>query len=251
VHGEEELLDACLRCYASLFTDRAIFYREEKKFDHLRLALSIGIQKMVRADLGSAGVAFTIDPDSGFPRVVVINAAFGLGETVVKGEITPDQYMVFKPLLGDAGFRPIIDKAMGSKESKVVYGEGGKGTATVPTTAEERQAFVLADDEILQLARWAVAIEQHYGTPMDMEWAKDADTGELFMVQARPETVVSQRRAGSVKSYRLIEEGRRVSSGLSIGEAIATGKACVIASVEDISRFVPGSILVAETTSPD
>jgi pyruvate,water dikinase len=251
VVGEESLIESCRRCFASLFTDRAITYRQEMGFEHMKVGLSVGVQKMVHADGAGAGVMFSIDPESGFPNVVVINAAWGLGESVVQGAVIPDQYMAFKPLLGDFRFRPIIDRALGSKETKVVYAEGASGTSTVPTTIRERQAFVLTDNEILQLARWAVAIEQHYGTPMDIEWAKDADSGELFIVQARPETVVSQRPAGSLKSYRLVEEGRRLLAGLSIGEAIATGQACVIADVEDISRFVTGSILVAKTTSPD
>jgi pyruvate,water dikinase len=251
VVGEDALIESCRRCFASLFTDRAITYRREMGFAHMKVGLSVGVQRMVHADGASAGVMFSVDTESGFPNVVVINAAWGLGESVVQGAVIPDQYMAFKPLLANASLTPVIDKALGSKESKVVYGEAGIGTATVPTTAHERQSFVLTDGEILQLARWAVDIEQHYGTAMDMEWAKDANTGELFIVQARPETVISQRTGGAIKSYRLLDEGPRLLSGLSIGEAIATGPACVIAGVEDISRFVPGSILVAKTTSPD
>jgi len=251
VVGEEALIENCRRCFASLFTDRAITYREDMGFEHMRVGLSVGVQKMVRSDGASAGVMFSIDTESGFPDVVVINASWGLGESVVQGAVIPDQYMVFKPLLGRDRFRPVIDKVLGPKETKVVYATGGDRTATVPTTTEERQAFALNEDEILQLARWAVSIEQHYAMPMDMEWAKDADTGELFMVQARPETVVSRRGAGSVKVYRLLEEGRRLVTGLSIGEAIAAGKACVISDVKDIGRFVPGTILVSETTSLD
>jgi pyruvate,water dikinase len=251
VVGEEALLESCRRCFASLFTDRAITYREEMGFGQMKVGLSIGVQKMVRADRASAGVMFSIDTESGFPNVVVINATFGLGESVVQGTVDPDQYMVFKPLLTDEQFRPVIDKALGSKETKVTYAAGGAGTETVPATVDERNAFVLSDEEILQLARWAVEIENHYGTPMDMEWAKDADTGELFMVQARPETVQSQRGAAALKTYRLLEEGRRLVTGLSIGEAIAAGKTCIISGVEDIGRFVPGSILVGRTTSPD
>ena len=251
VVGEEALMESCRRCFASLFTDRAITYREEMGFEHMKVGLSIGVQRMVHADRASAGVIFSIDTESGFPNAVVISASWGLGESVVQGAVIPDQYTVFKPLLQDARFRPVIDKALGAKESKVVCGSKGAGTETVLTTAEERQAYVLSEDEILRLGRWAVVIERHYGVPMDMEWAKDADTGELFIVQARPETVQSQRDAASLKTYRLLEQGRRLVSGLSVGEAIATGKACVIAGVEGIERFVPGSILVAETTSPD
>jgi pyruvate,water dikinase len=251
VVGEAALLESCRRCFASLFTDRAITYREEMGFDHMKVGLSIGVQGMVRGDGASAGVMFSIDTESGFPNVVVINAAWGLGESVVQGAVNPDQYMVFKPLLGDGHFRPVIDKVLGSKETKVVYVAGSTGTETVPTAMEERQAFALRDDEILQLARWAVAIEDHYGTAMDMEWVEDADTGELFIVQARPETVQSRRGAATLKTYRLLQEGRRLVTGLSIGEAIAAGKACVVSGVDEISRFVPGSILVAQTTSPD
>lgn len=251
VVGEEALIDSCRRCYASLFTDRAISYREQMGFEHAKVGLSVGVQRMVHADRASAGVMFTIDTESGFPNVVAISASWGLGESIVQGAVIPDQYTVFKPLVGQPGLKPIIDKVLGPKETKVVYAAGGVGTETVPAADKEREAFVLHDDEILQLARWAVIIEQHYGTAMDMEWAKDADTGELFIVQARPETVQSQRDTGTLKTYRLLEEGRRLVTGYSIGEAIATGRACVIAGPEDIGRFVPGSILVAETTSPD
>jgi pyruvate,water dikinase len=249
--GAEALLDSCRRCFASLFTDRAITYREEMGFEHMKVALSVGVQKMIHADRASAGVMFSIDTESGFPNVVVINAAWGLGESVVQGAVIPDQYTVFKPLLGDGRFTPVIDKARGPKEIKVMYHPSGMGTEIVPTSAEERQAFVLGDDEILLLARWAVVIERHYGTAMDMEWAKDADSGELFIVQARPETVQSQRAAGSLKTYRLLNKSRCLATGLSIGEAIAVGRACVISGVEGIAQFLPGSILVAETTSPD
>jgi pyruvate,water dikinase len=220
-------------------------------FEHMNVALSIGVQRMVHADRAGAGVMFSIDTESGFPKVVEINAAWGLGESVVQGTVIPDQYTVFNPLLDDHRFAPIIDKTRGPKETKVVYPRSGSGTDILPTTAAERQAFVLGDDEILQLARWAVVIERHYGTPMDIEWAKDADSDELFIVQARPETVQSQRVTGAVKAYRLLEKGRPLVTGLSIGEAIAAGRACVIAGVEGIARFIPGSILVAETTSPD
>ena len=249
VVGEEALIESCRRCFASLFTDRAITYREEMGFGHTKIGLSIGIQKMVRSDRASAGVMFSIDTESGFPNVVVINGSWGLGESVVQGTIDPDQYMVYKPLLGRDHFRPVIDQVLGSKETKVVYGEAG--TTTVQTSVEDREAFTLAEHEILQLARWAVSVEEHYGMPMDMEWAKDADTGELFMVQARPETVASRHSENSIKMYRLLEHGSPVVTGLSIGEAIAAGNACVIPDVRNIDRFVPGSILVAETTSPD
>ena len=249
--GEDAVIESCRRCFASLFTDRAIAYRREMGFEHLKVGLSVGIQKMVHAEKASSGVMFSIDTESGFPNVITISGAWGLGESIVQGAVTPDQYMLFKPSLRDPHLHPVIDKSLGSKEIKVVYSLEGTGTETRPTTSEERKTFVLADSEILQLGRWALEIEQHYGVPMDMEWAKDADTGDLFLIQARPETVVSQRPAGAIKSYHLLQEGRRLISGLSIGEAIASGKACVMSGVEEISRFVPGSILVTRTTSPD
>ena len=251
VRGERELLDACRRCYASLFTDRAISYRETKGFDHVEVALSIGVQRMVRADKAGSGVMFSIDTETGFPRVVVINAAWGLGENVVQGAVNPDKYLVFKPLLG-ARYRPIIEKARGEKEKKMVYAEGGSGrTKNLDTTRREREAFVLTDDEILQLARWAVVIETHYGRPMDMEWAKDGVTGELAIVQARPETVQSLGGSAPLKVYRLKEKGERLLSGAAIGQAIAAAPTCVIRSAADIDRFRPGSILVTEITDPD
>lgn len=182
VTGEEEILAACCKCYASLFTNRAISYREEKGFDHLQVALCVGIQKMVRSDRASAGVMFSIDTETGFPDAVIINAAWGLGENVVQGTVNPDQYTVFKPLLKER-LQPIIDKTKGSKEKKLVYAiEGSATTENIETSGKERQTFVLSDEEILQLAQWAVAIESHYGKPMDMEWAKDGDTGELYIV---------------------------------------------------------------------
>ena len=252
VRGERELLESCRRCYASLFTDRAISYRETKGFDHLEVALSIGVQRMVRSDLAGSGVMFSIDTESGFPGVAVINAAWGLGETVVQGTVDPDKYVVFKPLLGDARLRPIIEKALGAKERKMVYASGGSArTRTIETTQRERQTYVLSDEEILQLGRWAVAVESHYGRAMDMEWAKDGETGELYIVQARPETVQSVRRAGTLKTYRLKERGKALLRGFAIGESIATGAVCVIRSAADIARFRDGAILVTEMTDPD
>jgi len=252
VTGEEALLEACRYCYASLFTDRAISYRQEKGFDHLDVALSVGVQKMVRADRASAGVMFSIDTETGFPHVVVINAAWGLGEYVVQGAVTPDQYLVFKPLLGHQKLRPIIEKTLGDKTKKLVYSRGGgRTTKNIQTPRDERHAFVLQDEEILQLARWACAIEKHYGRPMDIEWAKDGDSGELFIVQARPETVHSQRAAGVLKTYRLIDKGERLLTGLSVGDAIAAGKVCVIKSSDNIDQFEDGAILVTEMTDPD
>ena len=252
IRGEEELLDACRRCYASLFTDRAISYRTQKGFDHMKVALSVGIQKMVRSDRAGAGVMFSIDTETGFPDVVLIDAAWGLGENVVQGAITPDEYRVFKPLLDKGSFKPIIDKTLGNKEKKMVYAEGGNETTrNIETSEQESRSFVLSDEEILQLARWACAIEEHYGKPMDIEWAKDGETGDLFIVQARPETVQSQKEPTSLKTYSLKEQGERLVSGLSIGEAIAAGKVSKIKSPDQIGQFKDDSILVTGMTDPD
>ena len=252
VTGDQELMEACRRCYASLFTDRAMVYRQEKGFDHLRVALSIGVQKMVRADKAGSGVMFTIDTETGFRDVAVINAAWGLGENVVQGTVNPDEYMVFKPLLANPGFIPIIEKNLGAKEKKLVYAVGGtKTTRNLDTARDERNTFVLDDAEILTLARFAVTIEQHYGQPMDIEWAKDGDTGRLFIVQARPETVQSRREAGYLKTYEMQQEGKRLLTGLAIGEAIAAGRVCRIRSAADIARFQDNAILVTEMTDPD
>jgi len=252
IRGEPALLDACRRCYASLFTDRAISYRKAKRFDHLKVALSVGVQRMVRSDLSGAGVMFSIDTETGFDKVVLIDASWGLGENIVQGTVDPDEYQVFKPLLSQPSLVPIIEKKLGDKAQKLIYAqEGQQPTRNVPTSKAERAAFVLNDAEILTLSRWACAIEDHYGRPMDMEWAKDGETGELFIVQARPETVQSRKEASSFRSYRIKSKGRKLLSGLSIGEAIVTGRVCLIDSPKDIDRFIDGAILVTPTTDPD
>jgi pyruvate,water dikinase len=254
ISGDDAVVDACRKCYASLFTDRAISYREEKGFDHLKIALSAGVQKMVRADKACAGVMFSIDTESGFPRVVRISAAWGLGEVVVKGAANPDEYMVFKPLLGKKNTQPILEKSLGDKKRKVVYASRRRGsgaTRMVNTPKKQRESFALIDDEVLRLAKWACAIESHYKKPMDIEWAKDGDSGQIFILQARPETVQALKKAGSITTYRLKEKGKRLLSGLSIGEAIAAGKACRIQSARELSKFKDGSILVTEMTDPD
>ena len=252
IEGEADLLTACRRCFASLFTDRAISYREVKGFDHMAVALSVGVQRMVRADTGGSGVMFSIDTESGFDKIVLINAAWGLGENVVQGAVDPDEYQVFKPFLDNEALSPIVGKRRGAKEIKMIL--GGKGPApvrNVPTSKAERRAWVLNDSEILSLARMAATIERHYGCAMDMEWARDGDTGELFIVQARPETVESQRKAGALRSYSLDGAGEVLLQGLSVGNAVATGRICLIESVADIDRFVDGSILVTSNTDPD
>ena len=252
VTGHDDLLDACRNCYASLFTDRAISYREEQGFDHMKVALSVGVQKMVRSDEAGSGVLFTLDTETGFPDVVVINAAWGLGENVVQGTVNPDEYRVFKPLLDEGEFQPIIEKHIGAKEHKMVYAHGGSETTrNVDTTAAERDSFVLSDEEIVTLARWGAIIEDHYGRPMDIEWAKDGQLEELFILQARPETVQSQKEAETLKSYSLKESGKVLVEGLAIGEAIATGQAQVLESSDQIGRFKEGSILVTGMTDPD
>lgn len=252
VSGEREVLETCRRCYASLFTDRAITYRTVQHFDHMDVALSIGVQKMVRSDKASSGVMFTIDTETGFPDVILINAAWGLGENVVQGAVTPDQYVVFKPLLQYPDRKPIIEKTVGAKEKKMVYATGGSSTVkNIETPIDERRAIVLTDDEILQLARWATTIEQHYGRPMDIEWAKDGETGDLFIVQARPETVQAHKDLGVLKTYILEDSGDRILTGISIGHAIATGNVCLIKHVDEIDNFEDGSILVTGMTDPD
>ncbi len=257
ISGEAELLEACRKCFASLFTNRAISYRQEKGFDHMSVSLSVGVQKMVRSDKACAGVMFSIDTETGFPDAVLLTGAWGLGETVVQGSVTPDQFTIFKPLLKNETLRPIIEKKKGTKAKKMIYATDGNKTTvtTVNATGKEREAFVLSDDEILQLARWAVLIENHYGTPMDMEWAKDGETDELYIVQARPETVQSQKLSGQqgglLKTYKLKESGTVLATGLSIGGAIASGKVCRVLSAKDIDKVEAGSILVTEMTDPD
>lgn len=252
ISGETDLLSACRRCLASLFTDRAIAYRDAKGFDHMKVALSVGVQRMVRSDLGASGVMFTIDTETGFDRVVLIDAAFGLGETVVQGQVDPDQYQVFKPFLHDPTLVPIIAKRLGGKAVKMIYAAGaGRTTRTVPTSKAERGVFVLQDEEVLSLARWAIAIEGHYGGPMDIEWAKDGRTGELFVVQARPETVQSRRTPSVFRSVRLGDHGRTLAKGIAIGQGAVSGRVCIIERAEDIDRFVDGAILVTANTDPD
>lgn len=251
ISGEDAVLDACRRCYASLFTDRAISYRQAKGFDHMSVALSIGVQRMVRSDSSGSGVMFSIDTESGFDKIVLINAAWGLGENIVQGTVNPDEYQVFKPLLDDKSLVPIIDKKRGGKEMKMVYGDEDIPTRNIPTSKAERAAFVLGNEEILQLGRWACTIERHYGCQMDVEWAKDGITEELFVVQARPETVQSRRDAAVFKTYKVGNKGRLLTTGLSVGDAAVSGRLCLIETAKDVERFVNGSILVTKTTDPD
>lgn len=251
VVGEQELMSACRRCYASLFTDRAISYREVNGFDHMKVALSVGVQEMVRSDLGGAGVMFSIETETGFDKVVLINAAWGLGEYVVKGTVDPDEYRVFKPLLSDTAFVPIIQKRCGTKTRKLTYGNSFEPTWGISTSREEQTTLVLADEEVLHLARWAIAIEEHYGCPMDIEWAKDGRDGQLHIVQARPETVQAKAASDQLPTYQIGKRGRLLAKGLAIGSAIAAGPVCLIEHPDDIDKFTDGSILVTKTTDPD
>ncbi len=251
VRGEEALLAAVRNCFASLFTDRAITYCDTQKIHHTKVAVSAGIQRMVRSDRAGSGVMFTIDTETGFPNVVLINAAWGLGEYVVQGVTDPDEYLVSKPPLGDKHFVPIIEKRRGRKEKKLVYGKGPKTTRAMVTSRRQRDSLVLADDEILILAHRAVAIERHYRRPMDIEWAKDGPTGKLFIVQARPETVQSRKTASALKSYAMKRKATPIVTGLAIGSAIAAGKVCRLKSAKEEARFPNGAVLVAEKTDPD
>jgi pyruvate, water dikinase len=252
LRGKEQVLEGCLRCYASLFTDRAISYREENGFDHMKVAISVGVQRMVRADKAGAGVMFTLDTESGFPDLVVINAGWGLGESVVAGSINPDEFRVYKPLLKDESLAPIVGMKLGTKAHKRVYATGGdEPIQKVETSTEEQHSFVLTDQEILKLARWAVLIEDHYGKPMDIEWAKDGPEGELFIVQARPETVRSQEEEGLIQSYSLQERGEVVVEGAAIGSAIASGPVCILDSPDQADEFTEGHLLVTSRTDPD
>ncbi|HEX7516653.1 MAG TPA: phosphoenolpyruvate synthase [Chthoniobacterales bacterium] len=256
IRGHDALLRACLRCFASLFTDRAISYRADKGFAHEKVGLSIGVERMVHSDLASSGVMFTIDTESGFRDVVLINAAYGLGENIVKGSINPDEIYVFKPTL-KAGFQPILQKILGSKEFKLVYDTGRESVKNVPVSVEDRHQFSISDREILELARWACIIEEHYSTkrgrptPMDIEWAKDGQTGELFIVQARPETVESRKDATVIELYHLKSRGPILVAGRSVGTKIAQGKARVIKTAQHLDEFRDGEVLVAEKTDPD
>lgn len=257
VQGHAALLETCKRCFASLFTDRAISYRHDKGFDHSQVALSIGVQQMVRSDLAASGVMFSIDTETGFQNAVLINAAYGLGENVVQGSVNPDEYYVFKPTLKD-GYRPILQKRLGSKEFKLVYDVGGsRMTKNVPVPPADRARFAISDDEILTLARWACLIERHYTakrgkpTPMDMEWAKDGRTGKLYILQARPETVQSLRKTQQLEIYKLKEKRKVLIRGRSVGQKIAVGPVRVVSNPHDLGQVQAGDVLVTDKTDPD
>ena len=257
IKGNYALMDACKKCFASLFTNRAISYRVDKRFDHFKVALSIGIQKMVRSDKACSGVMFSIDTETGFKDAVLINGAYGLGENVVQGSVNPDQFYVFKPML-KKGYKSIISKKLGSKKIKMVYSNNPKlPTVNVQVPYNEKMKFVLSDDEIIKLAKWSCTIEDYYSQkarkfkPMDMEWAKDGITNELFIVQARPETVQSQKNMNILEEYVLKEKGQVILKGLSVGTKIGAGKAHVIKDAKDIKNFRQGEVLITEKTDPD
>ncbi|MDY6807327.1 MAG: phosphoenolpyruvate synthase, partial [Cyanobacteriota bacterium] len=257
VRGISGVLEATQKCIASVFADRAISYRTRGGFDHFDVALAVGIQKMVRSDLATSGVMFSIDTETGFKNAVLITAAYGLGENVVQGAVNPDEYLVFKPTLRE-GFRPILNKRLGSKALQMVYDRGShQPTKNIEVPLAQQKEFALNDDEILQLARWAVVLEDHYSqknrsyTPMDVEWAKDGVTGELFVVQARPETVQSRKSGNVVQTYKMQQTGKILSVGRAVGEAIASGKVRAIFDVNNIDEFQEGEILVTNKTDPD
>ncbi len=251
IRGKESLIKACKKCFASLFTNRAISYRVDKKFNHFKVSLSIGIQKMIRSDKAYSGVIFSIDTDSGFKDIVLINASYGLGENVVKGTVNPDSYYVFKPTLLQ-GFKPIIEKRVGEKKLKMIYTKNKNNpTKNISTSEKERKSFVLNQDELLQLAKWACIIEEHYKKPMDIEWAKDGISKKLFIVQARPETVQSQKNKNIVEDYEMVKKGPIITTGQSVGSKVGSGTANIITNVKDINKLKKGEVLVTEMTDPD
>ncbi len=257
VRGEYSLMEACKKCFSSLFTNRAISYREDKKFDHFKIALSIGVQKMVRSDKACSGVMFTLDTESGFKDVVLINASYGLGENIVKGAVNPDQYYVFKPTL-KKGLNAIISKRLGNKKIRMVYSSGGNNqTKNVVVAKDDREKFCLKDEEVMTLAKWGCLIEDYYSEkkkkemPMDLEWAKDGIQNKLYIVQARPETIHSQEDKSQIQKYVLRQKGKIIAEGDSVGEKIGSGKAHIIEDARRIKEFRQGEVLVTDMTDPD
>ena len=252
IKGDESLLDTCRRCFASLFTDRAIHYRIDQGFDHFKVSLSIGVMKMVRSDISSSGVMFSLDTESGFRDAVFVTGAYGLGENVVQGAVDPDEFYVHKPTYL-AGHRAVLRRLLGDKAVKMILveGETKNTTRNIPTPKADRARFCLTDEDVLELAGYACAIEQHYGRPMDMEWAKDGIDGKLYIVQARPETVASQHSVTALESYVLEGSGEILAEGRSVGERIASGAVKRIENLTHLAEFKPGEVLVADTTTPD
>jgi len=258
VVGADNLFEACRRCFASLFTDRAIHYRIGRGFDHFAIGLSVGVMKMVNADRGASGVIFTLDTESGFRDVVLITAAYGLGENVVQGALNPDEFTVFKPTF-EAGHRAVLRRKLGTKEIQMVYAAGGERETTrnIPTPTEDRERYCIGDEDVLALAESAIAIERHYSEragmarPMDIEWAKDGVDDQLYILQARPETVITQKSGTVLEEYALSGSGPLLVTGRAVGIQVTSGPARVIASPDELGEFCPGEILVAEATSPD
>ncbi len=255
IFGEENLLKAIKKCIASLFTNRAISYREEKGFNHLKIALSVGVQKMVRSDLASSGVIFTLDTETGFPNVVLINSIFGIGEMLVKGKITPDEFYVFKPTLcryapQGKSYKPIISKNLGRKNKKYIYAKAGE-LREVLIPKNQQMKFSLTDNEVLTLSKWACQIEEHYQMPQDIEWAKDGKTGQLFIVQSRPETVFTPKTKTFYEEYKLKTNKKPILKGIAIGGKIGQGKVHIIKNASKISEFKKGEVLVTKMTDPD
>jgi pyruvate, water dikinase len=251
IRGDYALLEAIKKAIASLFTNRAISYRVDKNFDHFKIQLSVAVQKMVRSDRGASGVMFTLDSDTGFRNVILINGSWGLGEFVVKGVVTPDEYMLFKPTL-EQGYKSIISKQLGSKEKKLIYStEGNTPTKEVPVSESDRHRFVLDDEQILKLARWGMIIERHYDRPMDIEWAFDGETHELYIVQARPETVQARKDVNVLEEFKLLQKGKILAQGAAVGAKIGQGSAHYIKEISQISEFKKGEVLVTTITDPD
>ncbi len=256
IRGPHDLMTACRRCFASLFTDRAVSYRIDQGFDHFKVALSVAVMKMVRSDLAASGVIFTIDTESGFRDVVFVTGAYGLGENIVQGTVDPDEFYVHKPTFND-GFRAVLSRRLGTKEMRMVYARGRATTRNVATSKAARKRFCINDDDVLQLTQSAIVVENHYSkkagapTPMDVEWAKDGNDGKLYIIQARPETVASHRKPEALESYILKSKGEIVAAGRAVGDKIASGKVRLIRNKGDLRSFRPGEVLVASATSPD
>jgi pyruvate,water dikinase len=256
VRGPDDLMLACRQCFASLFTDRAISYRIDNAFDHFKVALSVAVMKMVRSDLAASGVIFTLDTESGYRDVVFVTGAYGLGENIVQGTVDPDEFYVHKPTFNN-GFRSVLSRHMGTKEIRMVYAKGRATTRNVATSKVARKQFCIDDKDVLELARCAIVVENHYSqkagapTPMDVEWAKDGSDGALYIIQARPETVASRRGPEALENYALKSTGKVVAAGRAVGEKIAAGKVRLIRNERDLRAFRPGEVLIASATSPD
>ena len=252
VRGEAHLLEACKKCFASLFTNRAIHYRIDKNFNHFDVSLSIGVQLMVRSDIGSSGIMFSIDTETGFKDAVLVNSIYGLGENIVLGRVNPDEFYVHKPTL-KLGYKPILSKKLGNKKLKMIYAhDGSKDTVkNIKTTEKERESYSINEQETLQLAKWACQIEDHYQKPMDMEWAKDGKSKKLYIVQARPETIQSRRNQSILEEYQLGKKGKIITKGRSVGSKIGTGQAQIVNDVHDMKKFRKGNVLITDMTDPD